>query len=129
MRGEALLFTGVSAFFAVMASTYGWYSHEPAGTAALLVSFLMSGLVSFFLWVQYARRGRRAQDRSDAEVAETAGPLDFFPPRSYYPVLTGAGAALLGLGVAIGLWLFLIGLGVTAAGVAGFVFQFNNRAA
>ena len=129
MKGEALLFSGVAAFFAATAAVYGWFSHEPAGTAALIVSFLMSALVAFFLWVQYRRRGRRAQDRGDAEVAETAGPLDFFPPHSGYPVLTAAGTALLGLGVAIGLWLFLIGLGVTAAGVAGFVFEFNRRTA
>ncbi|AXI80807.1 aa3-type cytochrome oxidase subunit IV [Peterkaempfera bronchialis] len=129
MRGEALLFTGVSAFFAVTAGSYGWFSHEPAGTAALIVSFLMSGLVAFFLWVQYQRRGRRPQDRTDAEVAETAGPLDFFPPRSSYPVLCAVGATLLALGVVFGLWLFLIGLGTTAAGVAGFVFQFNGRTA
>ncbi|WP_377268131.1 cytochrome c oxidase subunit 4 [Peterkaempfera sp. SMS 1(5)a] len=126
MKAEAVLFTGVSVFFAVMAASYGWASHEPAGTAALIVAFLMSGLVAFFLWVQYGRRGLRAQDR-DAEVAETAGPLDFFPPRSHFPVLCASGVALLGLGVAVGLWLFLIGLGVTAAGVAGFVFQFNDR--
>jgi protein-S-isoprenylcysteine O-methyltransferase Ste14 len=128
VKGEAVLFTGVSAFFAVMAAMYGWFSHEPAGTAALLVSFLMSGLVAFFLWVQYRRRGRRAQDRKDAEVVETAGPLDFFPPRSTYPVLAAIGVTLVGLGLAVGLaWLALVGVGVTAAGVSGFAFEFNGR--
>jgi hypothetical protein len=129
VKGEALLFTGVAAFFAVTASVYGWFSHEPAGTAALIVSFLMSGLVALFLWVQYQRRGQRAQDRKDAEVAETAGPLGFFSPHSPYPALAALGTAVLALGVVFALWLLLVGVGVLGVGVAGFVFQYGGRGA
>ncbi|MFJ6215414.1 cytochrome c oxidase subunit 4 [Streptomyces sp. NPDC092296] len=127
MRGEAVLFTGVAVFFAVTASVYGWLSHETAGTVTLLVSFLMSSLVAFFFWVQYQRRGQRPQDRRGAEVAETAGPLDFFPPRSAYPVLAAAGTVLTALGIVLAIWLLVLGIGVVAAGVAGFVFEFNGR--
>lgn len=127
MKGEALLFAGVAVFFAVTASVYAWLSLEPAGTAALTVSCLMSALVAFFCWIQYARRGPRAQDRKDAAVAETTGHLDFFPPRSYAPVLTAVAVAVLATGVVYGLWLFLIGFGLLAPGVAGFAFQYKDR--
>ncbi|MFD7923394.1 cytochrome c oxidase subunit 4 [Streptomyces sp. NPDC059740] len=127
MRGEALLFTGVAVFFGIVATAYGLLSQEPAGTAALIVSAIMSALVAFFLWAQYWRRGPRLQDDTSATVVEGAGPLDFFPPRSAHPVLAALGTALLGTGVVIGGWLFLIGVGVTAAGVAGFVFQYRDR--
>ncbi|HCA87366.1 MAG TPA: hypothetical protein DEQ61_18965 [Streptomyces sp.] len=127
MKTEAALFTGVAAFFAVVTAVYAWFASEPAGTAVLVVSFVMSSLVAVFLWTQYARHGVRAQDRRHVAVHETAGPLAFFPPRSYYPVLAAAGTALLALGVVYGLWLFLIGVGVLAPGVAGFVFQHNDR--
>lgn len=130
MKLECFLFAGVAVFFGVTAAVYGWTATlEPAGLAALVVSFLMSTLISFFFWVQYVRRGVRPQDRKEAAVHEGAGPLEFFSPRSYYPFITAVGATLLGLGIVFGLWLFLIGVGVLALGVAGFTFQHNDRGA
>jgi Cytochrome c oxidase subunit IV len=127
VKVETYLFAGVALFFAVTAAGYGWFSEEPAGTAALVVAFLMSSLVAFFLAVQRRRRGIRPEDRRDGEVAERAGPVDFFPPRSPWPPVSALGFALAALGVVFGLWLFLIGFGVLAMGVAGFVFQYGGR--
>ncbi|MEU3663433.1 cytochrome c oxidase subunit 4 [Streptomyces sp. NPDC032940] len=129
MRTEARLFTGVAAFFAATAVLYGWWSAEPAGTAALTVAFLMASLVAFFFRVQHRKRGPRPQDRDDAEVADSAGPLDFFPPHSPWPVTIALGAVVLALGVVYGLWLALIGFGVLAFTVFGFVFQYAGRGA
>ncbi|GAA3837675.1 aa3-type cytochrome oxidase subunit IV [Streptomyces chiangmaiensis] len=127
MKIEALLFGGVAVFFAGTAALYGAWSGEPAGTAALIVAFGMAGVISFFCAVQYRRRGRRPQDRADAEVADAAGPLEFFPPHSPWPVVTALGFAVAALGVVYGLWLFLIGVGVLAWGVLGMVFQYATR--
>lgn len=127
MRTEARLFTGVAAFFAVTAAGYGWFSAEPAGTVALTVAFLMASFVAFFLRVQHHRHGSRAQDRGDAQVVESAGPLDFFPPHSPWPVTAALGAVVLALGIVYGLWLALIGLGVLALAVLGLVFQYAGR--
>ncbi|MFI6932124.1 cytochrome c oxidase subunit 4 [Streptomyces sp. NPDC050287] len=127
MRTESLLFGGVALFFAGVAALYGWWSGEPAGTAALLVAFLMAAVISFFGAVQYRRKGRRPQDRGDAEVADGAGPLEFFPPDSRWPVVTALGFAVTALGVVYGLWLFLIGGAVLARGVLGLVFQYAGR--
>ncbi|MFF1626012.1 cytochrome c oxidase subunit 4 [Streptomyces sp. NPDC058272] len=127
MKIEALLFGGVAVFFASAAGAYGWWSADPAGTAALTVAFLMAAVVAFFCAVHYRRKGRRPQDRTDAEVADGAGPLEFFPAHSPWPVITAFGFALACAGVVYGLWLFLIGLGVLARGVLGMVFQYANR--
>ncbi|MYR42794.1 cytochrome c oxidase subunit 4 [Streptomyces sp. SID5910] len=127
MRTEARLFTGVAAFFATTAVLYGWWSAEPAGTAALTVAFLMASLVAFFFRVQHRRRGPRAQDLDDAEVADSAGPLDFFPPHSPWPITIALGAVVLALGIVYGLWLALIGFGLLALAVCGFVFQYADR--
>ncbi|WP_329200319.1 MULTISPECIES: aa3-type cytochrome oxidase subunit IV [unclassified Streptomyces] len=123
MKGEAWLFTGTAAFFAVTAAVYGWFSPDPAGRAALCVSFGMSALVAAFLWRQRARGGERPEDRGAAEVRDTAGRRLYFPARSFAPVLTAAGNALIGLGVVQGLWLCLVGFGVLLPGVLGFAFQ------
>jgi hypothetical protein len=122
-----LFFGGVAVFFAASAVLYGWWAREPAGSAVLVVAFLMAALISFFTAVQYRRKGRRPQDRTDAEVADGAGPLEFFPPDSRWPVVTAFGFALTATGVVYGLWLFLIGFAVLARGVTGFVFQYVDR--
>ncbi|QHC23450.1 aa3-type cytochrome oxidase subunit IV [Streptomyces sp. GS7] len=127
MKIEGRLFVVMALYFGGTAAVYGWRAEEPAGTAALTVAFLMSSLVACFYFVQYRKRGLRSQDRRDAEVADTAGPLAFFPPRSGWPLLTGLGLALSALGVVFGLWLFVIGMGVLGGGVFGFVFQYVDR--
>ncbi|MFD8307569.1 cytochrome c oxidase subunit 4 [Streptomyces sp. NPDC059690] len=127
MRTESRLFAGVALFFAVTAAGYWWRSREPAGTAALGIAFLMAALVAFFLHAQYRRRGLRAQDRPDAEILETAGPLEFFSPHSPWPIVVALGAVLVALGIVFGLWLCLFGLGVLGLGVCGMVFQYVDR--
>ncbi|AJT62662.1 cytochrome c oxidase subunit 4 [Streptomyces chattanoogensis] len=128
MKIESYLFGGVALFFAVTTVVYGWWSDvEPAGTAALTVAFIMSSLVCFFLFIQYRRRGTRPEDHKDSEVQQRSGPLDFFPPRSIYPPLTAVGFSIAALGVIYGVWIFLIGIGVLAAGVLGFIFQYEER--
>ncbi|MFF9024812.1 aa3-type cytochrome oxidase subunit IV [Streptomyces eurythermus] len=127
MKAETALFAGVSFFFATCATVYGWLSREPAGTAALVIACLMSALVALFLWRQHEKAGPLPQDRKDAAVHQTVGPVAFFPPRSAYPPLAALGTALLGAGVVYGLWLFLLGAGILAPGVWGFVFQYGKR--
>ncbi|MEE1942095.1 cytochrome c oxidase subunit 4 [Streptomyces sp. TRM 70361] len=127
MRAETYLFGGVALFFALISVGYGLLSDDAAGTAALSVAFLMAAMVALFLGVQHRRHGGRPEDRRDGEIADRAGPLDFFPDGSPWPVVTALGTTLLGAGVAFGLWLFLLGFGVLAAGVFGFVFQYARR--
>ncbi|MFD7260319.1 cytochrome c oxidase subunit 4 [Streptomyces sp. NPDC059874] len=123
MKGEAWLFTGTALFFGATTVFYGWLSGEPAGSAALCVSFVMSSLVAAFLWRQYRRGGERPEDLDEAEVRDAGGRRLYFPARSYFPVLAAAGSALIGLGVVQGLWLCLIGFGVLLPGILGFAFQ------
>ncbi|MFG3250153.1 cytochrome c oxidase subunit 4 [Streptomyces sp. NPDC048187] len=127
MRTESRLFTGVAVFFGAEAALYGWWSGEPAGTAALVLVFLMASLVAFFLRVQYRKRGLRAQDRDEGEVLDTVGPTGFFPPHSGWPITIALAAAVLAFGIVFGLWLALIGFGLLALGVGGLVFQYADR--
>lgn len=123
MKAEAWLFSGVAVFFAVTGGIYAWFSDDPAGIAALAVSFLMSALIAAFLWRQFGRGGYRPEDRKGAQVRVAAGRRFSFPARSYAPAVTAAGTALVGLGVVQGLWLALIGFGVLVPGIFGFVFR------
>ncbi|MEU0302994.1 cytochrome c oxidase subunit 4 [Streptomyces sp. NPDC006175] len=127
MKGEAWLFTGVALFFAVTCAVYAAFAPDPAGIAALAVSGLMAVLIAAYLWWGYTRVGPRPEDRKDARVREAGGTRGFFPARSYFPVISAAGSALLALGTVQGLWLFLIGVGVLIPGVYGFAFQNTDR--
>ncbi|TJZ44485.1 cytochrome c oxidase subunit 4 [Streptomyces piniterrae] len=128
MKIETYLFGGVALFFAVTSVGYAWWSDlEPAGTAALIVSFLMSGLVFIFFGVQRRKHGSRPEDHKSAEILQRSGPVDFFPPRSVYPFLTALGYSVTALGVVFGAWLFLIGVGLVAGGTFGFIFQHADR--
>ncbi|MGW5431051.1 aa3-type cytochrome oxidase subunit IV [Streptomyces sp. NPDC004059] len=127
MKAEAMLFGGVAAFFGGSAALYGVWSKDETGTVVLVVACTMAALVAFFCLIQYRRRGTRAQDRTEAEVADGAGPVAFFPDESLFPIVTALGFALTATGVVFGLWLFLIGLGVLARGVFGMVYQYAHR--
>ena len=128
MKTEAYLFGGVAGFFLATGVGYGWWSgREPAGTAALTVAFVMSSLICFFFAHNRYRRGARPEDTRDGEIADRAGPVDFFPPHSPYPALTGLGAAVSAVGLVFGLWLFILGFGVLFAGVGGLAFQYVHR--
>lgn len=127
MKAEAWLFSGVAVFFAVTGGIYTRYSNDPAGIAALTVSFLMSTLIAAFLWRQFGRGGYRPEDRKGAQVREASDRRFSFPARSYAPAVSAAGTALVGLGVVQGLWLALIGFGVLVPGIFGFVFRPGDR--
>ncbi|MFF9151400.1 cytochrome c oxidase subunit 4 [Streptomyces sp. NPDC014846] len=127
MRAEAMLFGAVALFFGGSAALYGVWSGDATGTTALVVACGMAALVGFFCLIQHRRRGLRPQDRTDAEVADAAGPVAFFPDASVWPIVTALGFAVAAGGVVYGLWLFLIGLGVLARGVFGMVFQYARR--
>nr|WP_262987045.1 cytochrome c oxidase subunit 4 [Streptomyces sp. CBMA156] len=118
----------MTAFFAVTGLVYGFWAREPAGKAILTVAFLMSGLIALFWFVQHQRGGGgRAQDRKEAEIAETAGPRGFFPARSGYPVLTAAGLTVFALGLVFARWLIVLGALVLALAVGGFIFQYRDH--
>ncbi|MGW7580096.1 aa3-type cytochrome oxidase subunit IV [Kitasatospora sp. NPDC054768] len=128
MKAEGWLFAVMTAFFAVTGLVYGFWAREPAGKAILAVAFMMSGLVALFWFVQHRRLGGgRAQDRKEAEIAEAAGPVGFFPARSGCPVLAAVGVTVFALGLVFARWLIVVGALVLAFAVAGFIFQYRDH--
>ena len=71
------------------------------------------------------RTAPRPEDRKDAEIAEGAGELGFFPPFSWWPLWCGLTAAVLVFSVAMGTWwLFIIGTVFGAIALSGWVFEY-----
>ncbi len=125
MKVEALVFNIIAVFCFVTAIVYGFWSREPIGTTALALSGGLTILVGGFFWFISRRIDPRPEDRKDAEIAEGAGELGFFPPASYWPLGLAAAAATVGLGVGFWyMWLIAIGVGALFVTIGGLLFEY-----
>ncbi len=128
LKVEARVFFAISAFFIASTLVYGFWSKEPAGTVALLLTGLMLALIASFLWFGSRRLERpRPEDDPGAEVADGAGDVGFFPPSSYWPFAMAAAGMLAAIAIAYWLvWLVVIGFGFLMLAICGLVFEYQR---
>jgi hypothetical protein len=125
VKVEALIFLVIAFFCAVAAVVYGIWSQEPIGTTALALSGGLTGLIGGFFWFVSRRIDARPEDRKDAEIADGAGELGFFPPFSYWPFVLGLCAGLMGLALAFYyVWLILIAAVALLIAIGGLLFEY-----
>ncbi|WP_104525775.1 cytochrome c oxidase subunit 4 [Blastococcus atacamensis] len=125
MKVEALIFNLITLFCIVAAIVYGLWSREPIGTTALALSGGLTGLIGGFFWFISRRIDARPEDRKDADIADGAGELGFFPPASYWPFALALSAGLMGLALAFFyMWLILIAGVALLITVGGLLFEF-----
>ena len=113
MKVESAIFNVIAVLLAVAAVVYWFWSYEPIGTTALVLSAALCFLVGGFFWFISRRIDFRPEDRKDAEMADGAGELGFFSPHSYWPLAIASSAALMGLALAF--WYYWL---IALAGVA-----------
>jgi magnesium-transporting ATPase (P-type) len=118
------LFLSCSIFFVLVTPLYWFSSGDLTGTTALVMTFLLTTLVAFYLGFHASRMEPRPEDRKDGEIAEGAGELGFFPPYSWWPLWCGATLATMTLGVAVGWWLFIIGAVLGVVALCGLIFEY-----
>jgi hypothetical protein len=81
--------------------------------------------VTFYLGFHASRMEPRPEDRKDAEIADGAGELGFFPPYSWWPLWCGATLGVMVFGVAMGAWwLFVIGVGIGVLALCGWIYEY-----
>ena len=124
MRSETYVFGICTIFFVLVSPAYWLITGEPTGTTALVMTTLLVGLITFYLGFHMTRMEPRPEDRKEGEIADGAGELGFFPPYSWWPLWCALCLATMVLGVAIGWWLFIIGLALGAVALSGFVFEY-----
>ena len=124
MKFEGSLFIGCAIFFGAADIVYWYFSKDPTGTTALALSVALAFLTGFYLLFTGRRLPERPEDNPDGEIEEGTGELGFFSPHSWWPLYVGLAAALSALGVAVGWWLFLIGLLAVFLTTIGFVFEY-----
>jgi hypothetical protein len=124
MKFEGGLFIGCAVFFGGTDIVYWYFSKDPTGTTALALSVGLAFLTGFYLLFTGRRLPLRPEDNTEGEIADGTGELGFFSPHSWWPLYVGLATATAALGVAIGWWLFLIGLLFLFLTTIGFVFEY-----
>lgn len=124
MKAEAWTFGLVAIFVLIVTPIYWWMSEDWAGTSALVMTFLLLVLVGFFLLVVTKQIPPRPEDRKDADIADGAGEMGFFPPYSWWPLYGAAALAVIVLGVVFGWYLAVIGVGLGVIALMGWTYEY-----
>jgi len=124
VKAETWIFVICTFFFVLVAPAYWLVTSDPTGTSALAMTALLTGLVSFYLGFHATRMEPRPEDRKDAEIADGAGELGFFPPYSWWPLWCAMALATIVVGVVIGWWLAIIGGVLGTVALSGLVFEY-----
>lgn len=124
MRAETWIFVALSVFYAAISPVYWFMSHEPTGTAALILTFFVVLMISLYLGLIARRIDPRPEDRKSGEIAEGAGELGFYPPQSKWPLFVAIALTLVILGPVFGWWLMLLGFGFGAVTLNGLIFEY-----
>jgi hypothetical protein len=124
MKVEALVFGLLTGFVLIVTPIYWFMSEDPTGTSALVMTFFLALLVTFYLYVTGKRMDVRPEDQKEAEIADGAGELGFFPPYSWWPLYCALTLVVCVLGVVFGWWLFIIGAGLGIVTLSGYIFEY-----
>jgi Cytochrome c oxidase subunit IV len=98
---------------------------EWVGTLGIALVAVMSIFIGFYLNRSYrAQGGELPEDRLDASIDDGDPELGFFSPWSWWPIILAASAALAFLGIAIGVWISLIAVGIFVVAIVGWVYEY-----
>ena len=130
MKVESKLFLFLVAFFGVVSviyliSSFVVYGHvEPIGQTVFVLSFGMAAMIAFYLWHTGRKVDVRPEDVKTAEIADGAGALGFYPPKSIWPFWSAVVAAILLLGPVFGWWITALGAVLGIWAVTGWCYEY-----
>jgi hypothetical protein len=96
MKASWKLFGGLSVFYVIMTVIYWQVGGEEVGIAGMLLSACLAGMVGFY------------------------------SPHSWWPLPVAVSACVFALGLIIGWWLSLIGLGALVISIIGMVTEYEK---
>ncbi|MGV8885090.1 MAG: cytochrome c oxidase subunit 4 [Microbacteriaceae bacterium] len=138
MRANYFMFMAIAAFFVVADAAYiiwsiadrnffesNYNSVEWVGAIALGLCAILSGFIAFYVGRTYkSQGGELPEDRVDANIDDGDAEQGFFAPWSWWPVMLAASAALVFLGLAVGVWVAFIGGAVGVISLVGWQYEF-----
>ena len=125
MKVEAWIFAITTSFFVLVSPAYWFITGDWTGTSALTMTTLLAAMVTLYLGFHAAKMDPRPEDRKDAEIADGAGELGFFPPYSWWPLWCGLTLAVIVYATAMAAWwLLIIGIALGALALSGLIFEY-----
>jgi hypothetical protein len=131
MKSEAWIFGACTIFLVLVTPAY-WlitdaseHGGDWTGTSALTMTTLLTLMVTIYLGFHAKNMDPRPEDRKDADIADGAGELGFFPPYSWWPLWMALALGTSVFAVAAGAWwLFIIGAVLGALTLVGWIFEY-----
>jgi hypothetical protein len=132
MKANVGMWVVLTVFFALITTLYitwwfltygGW---DPVGTSVLAMLTFMSVFLTFYLWKTDRTQGLVPEDRLDANIEDGEAEMGFFAPWSWWPMMLGLGGAICFTSLAVGWWMFAIGLPLSFLALIGFVFEHSR---
>lgn len=127
MRLEAILWSGVTAYFAVIGLVYLAVGGDTAGVVLLLLGAGLGGLVAGWTWDWGRRNGTRIEDRADVDAADLSGVVGVYPTASLRPLALAIGVSAMAVGVPLGSWISMVGVAIVASQVLLLVHDTDTR--
>jgi hypothetical protein len=124
MKVEGLIFGVLAVFLVIVTPVYWFMSKDPTGTSALVLTFGLAILVTFYAFITARRIQPRPEDQKDAEIQEGAGEIGFFSPHSWWPLFVALSAAGICVGLVFGWWLVILSVACLIMTTVGFVFEY-----
>lgn len=127
MKASWRLFGGLSVFYVLVTIIYWQVGGEPVGIGGMLLAACLAGMVGFYVWFTQKRIGvTLPEDNLTAEISDGAGELGFYSPHSWWPLPVALSACTMGLGLIVGWWLTIIGVGSLMISVIGMVTEYEK---
>lgn len=131
MKAEAWIFAACTVFLVLVTPAYwlvtsaGAHGGDWTGTSALTMTTLLTAMLTLYLGFHARRMDPRPEDRKEAEIADGAGELGFFPPYSWWPLWCALTLATMVFALAMAAWwLVIIGGVLGAVALCGLVFEY-----
>jgi hypothetical protein len=131
MKTNVKLLNILTVFFALAAAVYGFWSYqvdkeiEVIGFAALAMLVFLTGFISFYL-ARASKNFTGPEDLLDANIEDGEAEMGFYAPWSWWPLMLGIGSAISFTSLAVGWWMFAIGLPFSILALIGFVFEHSR---
>ncbi len=127
MKVNWQLFGGLGVFYVLVTIIYWQVGGEPVGIGGMLLAACLAGMVGFYIWFTQKRIGvTLPEDNLTAEIIDGAGELGFYSPHSWWPLPVALSACTMGLGLIVGWWLTIIGIGAIMISIIGMVTEYEK---
>ncbi|MFY9325883.1 MAG: cytochrome c oxidase subunit 4 [Candidatus Nanopelagicales bacterium] len=121
--GGWLFFWGAAFYFAV-GTIYYFFTKEPVGSTAILLTGGLSLLIAFYVLFTNKRIGYQPEDNYEGQISEAESDYGFYSPQSWWPMLVAGAAAITFVGFVVTPWIFVLGLGFVIFSVTGWLFEY-----